>query len=149
MTKKQVLRITRSLWLSFAESLGVSAEEVQKTEPWDETRALIATYRSICRDRSVVEGLAALYAYESQIPAVSESKIEGLRTHYGVDTEEGLAYFKVHIEADREHSRVERNLLQDTLNDENAAAASSAVNEALNALGEMLSGVCRQHQIAC
>ena len=137
------------LWLAFAASVGVSAETASKAELWSETRALIDTYKTICRDRTVEEGLAALYAYESQIPAVSESKIDGLRTHYNVTSEDGLAYFKVHIEADREHSRVERNLLKTALNDQNAAAASSTVGEALDALWEMLSGVCRRHSIAC
>jgi pyrroloquinoline-quinone synthase len=137
------------LWLNFAASLGVSASAAKDAELWDETRNLIDTFKTICRDRTVEEGLAALYAYESQIPAVSESKIDGLQKHYGVNSEEGLAYFKVHIEADREHSRVERNLLENSLTDRNAAAASSTVNDALDALWEMLSGVCRRHQIAC
>ena len=137
------------LWLSFAASVGVSAERARSTELWDETRALIDKYKTICRDRSVEEGLAALYAYESQTPAVSESKIEGLRNHYGVTSEEGLAYFKVHVEADREHSRVERELLRIALNHENSAAAARTVGEALDALWEMLSGVCRRHQITC
>ena len=137
------------LWLAFAASVGVSAETAKNAALWEETRALIATYKTICRDRTVEEGLAALYAYESQIPAVSESKIEGLRTHYGVNSEDGLAYFKVLIEADREHSRVERNLLEGALNDRNAAAAGTTVGDALDALWEMLSGVCRRHQIAC
>ena len=73
------------LWLNFATSLGAKAAEVQQSEQHPETIKLIETFRSICRDGSVVEGLAALYAYESQIPAVSESKIEGLRKHYGDD----------------------------------------------------------------
>ncbi len=137
------------LWLSFAASLGIPAEDARNADLWDETRGLIDTYRTICRDRTVEEGLAALYAYESQIPAVSESKIEGLRSHYGVSSEEGLAYFKVHIEADREHSQIERNLLPNLLNDQNAETVKGTVGEALNALSEMLSGVCRRHQIAC
>ena len=71
------------LWLRFAESLGLSAEEVRATEKQPETTALINTFRSVCGDGATAEGLAALYAYESQIPAVSESKIDGLKKHYG------------------------------------------------------------------
>ena len=67
------------LWLNFAKSLGVSAFEARKSEKWPETKNLIDTFRSVCRDGSTVEGLAALYAYESQIPSICESKIDGLK----------------------------------------------------------------------
>ena len=48
------------LWLAFAASVGVSAETAKNAALWEETRALIAKYETICRDRSVEEGLAAL-----------------------------------------------------------------------------------------
>src|SRR5436190_1868175 len=54
------------LWLQFAESLGVRAEDVRNTEPWEETSALIDTFRDVCRNETTAAGLAALYAYESQ-----------------------------------------------------------------------------------
>lgn len=60
------------LWLRFAEGVGLTREEVQQAELWEETKNLIRTFRSLCRDGSTAEGLAALYAYESQIPTVAE-----------------------------------------------------------------------------
>src|ERR1041385_6481079 len=69
------------LWRNFAATLGVSPNELDNTETWPETADLIATFRSVCREGEIAEGLAALYAYESQIPAVSESKIDGLVRH--------------------------------------------------------------------
>ena len=82
------------LWLQFAEQLGASADEVRATEKQPETAALIDTFRSVCSNGATAEGLAALYAYESQIPAVSESKIDGLKKHYGFDDREGLRVFQ-------------------------------------------------------
>jgi pyrroloquinoline-quinone synthase len=67
------------LWLQFAEGLGVSDVEARNTIKEPETINLIDTFRSVCGDRSTAEALAALYAYESQIPAICESKIEGLK----------------------------------------------------------------------
>jgi len=107
----------------------------------------VETFRAICRDRSTAEGLAALYAYESQIPAVAESKIEGLTTFYGIEDAKSLAYFRVHIEADREHAAIERTLLESYVNASNAAAVHRSVSAVLQALWEMLSGVCRRHAI--
>ena len=48
------------LWLQFAEGLGVSASDVRRSEKWPETKSLIDTFRSLCRDESTAEGLAAL-----------------------------------------------------------------------------------------
>lgn len=137
------------LWQTFAEALGVSPNELANTETWPETAALIATFRRICRSRNTGAALAALYAYESQIPAVSESKIDGLRKHYGFDDENGYRYFTVHIEADREHAAVERALLGSEVGSGNAKAASEAAGQILDALWELLSAVCRHHAIAC
>ena len=137
------------LWLQFAGGLGVSKSDVQSAPKWNETSNLIDTFRSVCSEGTTAEGLAALYAYESQIPAVSESKIKGLVENYGMTKPEDYQYFTVHIEADREHSAAERAMLNDYVNDENATAATGAVDRVLDALWEMLSGVCRRHAIAC
>ena len=129
--------------------MGVDREEVATAKPWEETEDLVGTFRSICRDRSTAEGLAALYAYESQIPDVAESKIAGLKKFYGVTEPRALSYFEVHIEADREHAAVERKLLESHLSEENASAATDAAGEVLEALWEALSGVCRRHELPC
>src|SRR5437762_4819260 len=71
------------LWLKFAEGLGVSDVDVRNTQKQPETKNLIDTFRSVCGNGSTTEGLAALYAYESQIPAICESKINGLKKYYG------------------------------------------------------------------
>ena len=135
------------LWLRFAEATGVDRAEVRSAELWPETRNLIDCFRDVCRNGCTEDGLAALYAYESQIPAVAQSKIDGLCKHYGIDTPNGLAYFRVHIEADKEHSATERALLESRLTGENAQSASSSADRVLYALWEMLSGVCRRHGI--
>ncbi len=135
------------LWLQFAEALGLTRAEVLQTKAWPETKGLIETFRLMCRGRGTAAGMAALYAYESQIPAVAESKIEGLRTFYGIDEACGLAYFTVHREADREHAGVERDLLTSLLNESNTVSVTDSVECVLEALWELLSGVCRRHSI--
>ena len=136
------------LWLQFADGLGVTKEDVQTAEKWTETRNLIETFRDVCSG-DTADGIAALYAYESQIPAVAESKIAGLRKYYGFTDPKHDEYFSVHIEADREHSAAERTMLAGFLTDKNRETVSAAVERVLGALWEMLSGVCRRHAIAC
>jgi len=137
------------LWKEFAHALGVGDAALARTEKQPETKNLINTFRSVCSQRSTAEGLAALYAYESQIPAICESKIDGLKKYYGFTEPKHYQYFRVHIEADREHSATEHAMLSDQLDDQNFKSVKASVNQVLDALWEMLSGVCRRHAIAC
>jgi pyrroloquinoline-quinone synthase len=136
------------LWLKFAEGLGVSDADVRSREKTPETKNLIDTFRSVCSDGSIAEGLAALYAYESQIPAICESKIDGLKKYYGFTNPDHYRYFTVHIVADREHSAAERSMLGAYIDNHSFGSVRTSVNRVLNALWEMLSGVCRRHAIA-
>jgi pyrroloquinoline-quinone synthase len=137
------------LWLKFANGLGVSDVDVRNTEKQPETKNLIHIFRSVCRDGSTEEGLSALYAYESQIPTICESKIDGLKKHYGFSDPKGYEYFSVHIEADKEHSAAEREMLSSYIDNQNIDEVRASVRRVLDALWEMLSGVCRRHAIAC
>ena len=137
------------LWKQFAQGLGVKDVDLAKTDKEPETKDLIGTFRSVCCEGSTAEGLAALYAYESQIPAICESKIDGLKRHYGFTDPEHYRYFSVHIEADREHSAAEREMLSSCIDKGNFENVKASANRVLDALWEMLSGVCRRHAIAC
>jgi pyrroloquinoline-quinone synthase len=137
------------LWKQFANALGVEDVDLENVEKQSETNNLINTFRSVCADESTTAGLAALYAYESQIPAICESKIDGLRKHYGFNDPKGYEYFSVHIEADKEHSAVEREMVSAKIDNQNADNVRASAGRVLDALWEMLSGVCRRHAIAC
>ena len=137
------------LWKQFANSLGVDDVDLAKTEKEFETKNLIGTFRSVCSESSTTNGLAALYAYESQIPAICESKIDGLKKHYGFSDPKAYEYFSVHIDADKEHSATERMMLAAKIDNHNIDSVRASANRVLNALWEMLSGVCRRHAIAC
>src|SRR5437764_479563 len=137
------------LWKQFAEGLGVEDVDLEKTKKQSETENLIGTFRSVCGEQSTAEGLAALYAYEIQIPTICESKIDGLKKHYGFTDPKGYEYFSVHIEPDREHSAAEREMLSGYVDDRNVDNVRASARRVLDALWEMLSGVCRRHAIAC
>ena len=128
-----------SLWLMFAGGLGESEAAVRAQSLNSQTQALIETFRTLSR-RSYASGLGALYAYESQFPAVAKAKIEGLVERYGIDDEETLRFFRVHESADVEHSAVCRALL-DRLPEDQREEAVAAGEELAGALWNFLSGV--------
>ena len=128
-----------SLWLMFAAGLGTSEDAVRAQDLNDETQALIDIFHRLSR-QSYAAGLGALYAYESQFPAVASAKIEGLIDRYGVKEEETLRFFRVHETADVEHSSVCRALLE-RLPEAEKAEAVAAGEELAGALWNFLSGV--------
>lgn len=130
------------LWLRFCDALGLTREEVLQSQPNDSTRALIATMRNLTRNGAPHEGLASLYAYESQVPAVAKAKIEGLARHFGIAAPRDVAFFSVHEEADVYHSATEMQILERLCgSDAGADEAESAVATTTAALYEFLDGV--------
>jgi pyrroloquinoline-quinone synthase len=128
-----------NLWLMFAAGLGERDDAVRAQRLNPETQALIDTFRKLSR-RSYASGLGALYAYESQFPAVASAKIEGLIDRYGIADEATLRFFRVHQSADVEHSSVCRALL-DRLPADEREEAIAAGEELARALWNFLSGV--------
>jgi pyrroloquinoline-quinone synthase len=123
----------------FAAGLGEGPAAVRSQPLNPETQELIDTFRKLSR-RSYASGLGALYAYESQFPAVATAKIEGLIDRYGISDEETLRFFRVHQSADVEHSEVCRRLL-DRLPEDQRDEAVAAGEELAGALWNFLSGV--------
>ncbi len=127
------------LWLQFAEGLGLSANEVAQAEPREAIRKVADTFFSFARS-SFHEGLGALYAYESQVPEIATSKIEGLRRRYDIGSDRALAFFSVHEKADLEHRRVIGEILE-ALPENERAQAQSAARVSAQALWDFLSDV--------
>ncbi len=137
------------LWRQFVLSLGVTSEVLDQHVPSASIQTLINEFRSICRDQGTAEGIAALYAYESQIPAICTSKIDGLKRFYGLEKPQAWHYFSIHIAADEEHARVERALLAQHVSSQNAEISLQAAERVLNALWDFLTHMCDRYQIAC
>lgn len=136
------------LWLRFCESLGLTRDEVLNHEPSESTRTLISTLRESSFS-STAEGLAALYAYESQVPAVAKTKIEGLKEFYGISAPRDISFFTVHLTADVEHAETARTLLESMCTDEKSASAlTNVVEKTTTALYGFLSGVEEQAKAA-
>ena len=62
---------------------------------------------------------------------------------------EDYRYFTVHIEADKKHASVERELFRTWIDRAGFGNVLASVDQALDALWSLLSGVCQRHAIAC
>ena len=137
------------LWLRFGEALGLSRDDMINAVPLPETTALDETFRRITKDGDFVSGISALYAYESQVPAVAATKMDGLKRFYGIDDPQQLKFFIVHKSLDVEHSKVTRNMVarsaQSTGDQE---TATRAAEDAADALLGFLDGCYREYVAA-
>lgn len=98
---------------------------------------LVSTFRRLVDDDPTT-GLAAIYTYESMVPEVASSKIEGLSKNYNISDESTLEFFKVHQLADIEHRQALRKVI-DKIPESDSNKAKEATAEAGQALWNFLS----------
>lgn len=129
------------LWLDFAEGMG-SSRNLEWHTPVAEVRQLIRHFNYVASEGSPEEALAALYAYESQVPRIAQEKERGLREMYGAD-DKTCGYFSLHATADVYHSRVWRNQMEKRIeaHPESAEAALEAAENAAQMLWQALDGI--------
>lgn len=134
------------LWLRFAEGLGASRDEVKSAELLPLTAASVTRLKTLTQSDDYRRGLAALYAYESQIPEVARTKREGLKSFYGIDSERAVSFFRVHEDIDVLHQQTAKQILTDKCQtgDEQVAAINAARDSA-KALWSFLDGVCEAY----
>jgi pyrroloquinoline-quinone synthase len=134
-----------ALWRRFAASLGAAEGDCVAVPRTPEVAEAIGEFRRATREGSPAEGLAALYAYESQIPEVSKSKREGLLAFYGIEDPEAVRFFTVHEQADVWHREVERAALSRIASTaEQRTRALACASRCLDALNGALDGVMRE-----
>lgn len=130
------------LWLDFAEAVGGDRRAVAMASPTAGARATVDCFEQLV-GRDLASGVAALYAYESQQPEVSQRKMNGLRDLYGVGDAAGLSYFQVHATADVEHRQGERDILARCLEKgTKPRVIAEAADQALDAYWGLLDEVC-------
>jgi pyrroloquinoline-quinone synthase len=73
-------------------------------------------------------GIAAMYAYEAEIPKISRSKIDGLAKFYNINNYDATEYFRIHESVDVKHAAVWRNMLTKLSVEKHEDAFNSAVS---------------------
>ena len=90
------------LWERFACEMGISHDELINYEGLKKTNQSISELSSTMT--SFESGSAAMYAFEKEIPKISQIKLDGLAEFYGITSENATEYFKQHTEADIRHA---------------------------------------------
>ena len=133
------------LWKNFATAMGSDSKKIENVKKEKFTNELIDNFFKNGRS-SYAEGLASLYTYERQIPEIADTKIRGLKNHYGVTSKKGLEFFEVHKAADVYHREACEKLPDNLSPEEQKKAEASALSTA-KYLWNFLSGIAEKHNL--
>jgi pyrroloquinoline-quinone synthase len=141
-------RAHSDLWMDFGAGMGADSSAVRSRALQPETTALIEHFRTAMQG-APASALAALYTYESRVPAIARTKAEGLKQHYGADNATAR-YFTLHQTADVHHAQAWRKVIEAelTTHPEQAEAALNMAEATAAVLWETLSGIERERQHA-
>ncbi len=112
-------------WIEFAGELGVSEQDLTDYTGLPKTRQAVQDMRHLMSGAGFDAGAAAMYAFEKEIPAISQAKLDGLASFYGMTGERATRYFVLHKEADIRHADLWRRIIEDS--DEAAAQPGGAL----------------------
>jgi len=122
------------LWDAFGGAVGFETG----AEPRAETRECVEAWTA---GDSALDHLVATYAIEAGQPAISQTKLEGLVRHYGVQEGPATEYFSLHRERDVEHAEHSRRLIEERLDGADADRLLEIAEAALRGNWRLLDGV--------
>jgi len=124
------------LWKRFASTLGVSEKDLETYEPHNLTKEAVSELEELA-EGSLEDGVTAMYAMELTLPAISETKKDGLCKHYEMpeSNKDAHAYFDEHLN-EEEHFSVWRQIQVDPVR------AMQITKSSLHAQHKVLDGVC-------
>jgi len=97
-------------WIAFAGELGIPEDELTSHAGTEKTRKAVCALSELMNTYD--GGACAMYAFEKEIPKISQTKLDGLAEFYGVTSDAATKYFKLHTEADIRHAASWRNILE-------------------------------------
>ena len=126
-------------WVKFASSLAVNSVDLKNYSPNELTTHALKSLLEIS-NTSFIEGAASMYAFEKELPKISETKSAGLREFYGLHNESSHEYFDIHREVDVYHARMWENILNDC-SEEMHEKVLNATRISLKAQNDLLDAV--------
>lgn len=97
-------------WVSFARELGISEDNLLSYKGLSKTCKAVSDLDELMD--TFEGGACAMYAFEKEIPKISQTKLDGLAEFYGITSSEATEYFKLHTEADIRHAASWKNIIE-------------------------------------
>jgi pyrroloquinoline-quinone synthase len=137
-------------WIKFSSSLQVDKTELMDCVGEDLTKQSVDNMIKLS-ESSFEEAVAVLYAFEKQLPKISETKLDGLANFYGITDGDSSEYFNIHKDIDIYHSKIWENIIKESSDDQKEKILN-AVILSLKAQNSLLDSVKTRYvdnTIAC
>jgi pyrroloquinoline-quinone synthase len=137
-------------WIKFSSSLQVDKTELMDCVGEDLTKQSVDNMIKLS-ESSFEEAVAVLYAFEKQLPKISETKLDGLAKFYGITDGDSSEYFNIHKDIDIYHSKIWENIIKESSDDQKEKILN-AVILSLKAQNSLLDSVKTRYvdnTIAC
>ncbi len=128
-------------WINFAAELGISEDELISYSGTLKTRKAISNLNELMNTYD--GGASAMYAFEKEIPKISQTKLDGLAEFYGITNDEATEYFKLHTEADIRHAASWRNILEISSTD--SSNLIEIADKSISAQNLLLDSCCEEY----
>ncbi len=130
-----------ALWIRFARALGISEEDLYAYNVSNKARDAV---HKLLKLTDAPSGIAAMYAYEAELPKISSTKLEGLIRYYSISSDDATEYQRVHSIVDVRHADVWRRMIAVMPDDAHDALHKSAV-ESMVAQNMLLDAVYERY----
>ena len=130
------------LFIRFGEAVGLSRSEMTEGSPLPATRALIDWFELSTKQRSFIEGAAAInLAAEGQVPGAFGPMARRLQENYGL-SREAVEFWDIHEMADAEHSEVgDHIVVRHAIDAATQARVRDALQHSLDAWWQFFDGI--------
>ncbi len=142
MTNLQEEREHIEPWIKFAGALGVNRKELEQYEVAQKTSDSVNMLLDLAS--TFDKGVAAMYAYEAEIPKISRTKLDGLAKYYNITSNDATEYQRIHSTVDVKHAAVWRSMLEHLPNNRYDDAFNASVSS-LVAQNMLLDAVCEKY----
>lgn len=130
-------------WIKFAQALGNDESTIDTHEIAEKTKNAVELLENQMSNE-FIKAVAAMYAYEKELPEISETKIQGLRKYYGIDSTDAIEYFNIHKEVDIHHAEVWRSILRNA-EEKDINLIMESVTNSMNAQNLLLDSIYEKY----
>mgnify|MGYP001464212006 CR=1 FL=1 len=129
------------LYLRLGEAFGISKEEMWNTDYCPEAVAFRSYFHNVC-SKNFLEGVSAhMLGAEAPVPAVFNPVSRALKEQFDL-SDEDIAFYTVHEEADSEHSDIGRQLLERfTVTEDDIALVLKSVKDMVTISNVLWNGI--------